>query len=479
MKVASIQDIWRGLRRSQARPIRKIFMKWESIARISDGDIKLLQPITLVCGENGAGKSTILHALHRALAADFGADEMARYTRAHGGRIAQLTVDVNDGVARTLEGDGLQEFLAVDDDGPRVVLVDSAVHVPAVLGFIRDDANFADHLEGAPSRDFNAEELEHCSFILGRAYEKISVAEVSDTAFGEEFPYFSVRAHDIDYEQAGMGYGEAAVLYIIWAVSRLRDGALLLLEEPEAFLAPRAQIALIDVLADYALRRKLMIVMTSHSGPVASRLTLDEIVYLTRTPGTVDLHCPANRSDLITRLGLYPGSPVLVFVEDESAEILARVIIERYSAKLSGRVEYSRAAGEANVIRSIDILPDITRAMRFVGLLDGDQRDKYTGSDKRVVFLPSDLNPDALLRRIISTTDDEELGGILTVEATEVRRAKANAEGADEHDWALPMAETLSMAKSELLRRLALEWCKKNSADVIASVTAIESAADN
>src|SRR5690606_31701595 len=133
----------------------------------------------------------------------------------------------------------------------------------AMLDFIRSDANFADLLEGIDPILLSDVELGLARFIVGRNYERIEIFEVSDSSFDGPLPYMRVRAHGVTYETLDMGYGEIAAIYLLWALRRAAGGALILIEEPETFLSPRAQTALVDVIARYVKEKGIVVIMTS------------------------------------------------------------------------------------------------------------------------------------------------------------------------------------------------------------------------
>ena len=48
-----------------------------------------------------------------------------------------------------------------------------------------------------------------------------------------------------------MGLGEVSALYIYWCLSRAAENSILIVDEPETYLAHNSQSALIDVLAKF------------------------------------------------------------------------------------------------------------------------------------------------------------------------------------------------------------------------------------
>ncbi|WP_119717922.1 ATP-dependent nuclease [Cognatilysobacter tabacisoli] len=474
MKRAHIPDIWKVARKTLRRPIRRINVEWSGVSRLSDGEFAFFKPFTLLCGENGAGKSSLLHLIYHALSPDGSIAQRGNYSRPHGGQVVRVSVEIagQEAGAPSTELTSSVEIAGhfCPADGVRKVsLVDAGMHIPALLEFIKNDANFNDYLEGVEPARFSAPDSEAVAYIVGRTYQEILVFELEDTAFGCTVPYFRVQAYGVTYDSPDMGYGELAVLYLIWLFGRMEIGSLALVEEPEAFLSPRAQVALVDTLARFVAERGITLIMTSHSGAIATRLESSEIVYVARSAGSVVMQSPPRTSDLISRLGLISDRSFVFFVEDLAGEIISRTLVDRYSNRLSGLVEYVISRGESNVLRALEVLPQSLRSVAHVGVLDGDQRAR-TLQDERVIYLPGDVPPERFLRNFCDNSDPKDIAACLRVEVSRYQMAFGQADGCDHHDWPYSLAAALGIPYSDLIRMLALGWAERNEGEVEAFV---------
>ena len=465
LKLAKIADVWRAVRKSNKRSLERVHVRWSGISRLTDGEVEVVRPITLICGENGAGKSSLLHTLLHAVTRDGAPVDGSSYCRPLDGALEFVEIEVSSegGSTPLRKSEDIADYFFPNEGGPRFAFIDAGMHVPAILEFIKRDSNFTDLIEGVDPVRFDADALELASFIVGRSYTGISVFEISDSAFGDVLPYFRVESQGATYDTVDMGYGEIAVFYLLWVLGRVEAGALILIEEPETFLSPRAQTALVDVIAQHVVRRKLQVIMTSHSGAIAARMLNDEIIYTTRSSGKVALHSPARTADLVARLGLVPEKVFVFFLEDHAAEIFARVLIDNYSNRLSGSVEYVKCDGEGNVLRALEVIPAGLRQVAHVAVLDGDQRAVYEGDDERVIFLPGSVAPDELLIEYAKSLGEEDLGSLLGVAGTSVSRAVSHADGDEPHDWIHTFSKSLSIPFSEVFRRLAVAWAAGNA----------------
>ena len=69
------------------------------------------------------------------------------------------------------------------------------------------------------------------------------------------------------------GFGVSQVLPVLILCDTVPEGSILILEQPEAHLHPKIQSELADVLVDAAKKRRLQIILESHSEPLIHRLT--------------------------------------------------------------------------------------------------------------------------------------------------------------------------------------------------------------
>ena len=69
------------------------------------------------------------------------------------------------------------------------------------------------------------------------------------------------------------GFGVSQVLPVLILCNTVPDGSILILEQPEAHLHPKIQSELAEVLIDAAKKRRLQIILESHSAPLIHRLT--------------------------------------------------------------------------------------------------------------------------------------------------------------------------------------------------------------
>ncbi|MGN8245951.1 ATP-dependent nuclease [Cellulomonas soli] len=175
-----------------------------------------------------------------------------------------------------------------------------------------------------PARELTPVELRQVSTILERKYESIRL--LRHDFFDIEGDTALITQSGRAYSEAFAGSGEFAAIVLVRALSAAPNGALVLLDEPETSLHPRAQEKLMGVVAEVALRKGLQVVFSTHSPSLVAGLPLGSVKVLDiGAAGTVELvaQCATPR-EAFNRLGA-TVDPAHAVVEDELArEILVR-----------------------------------------------------------------------------------------------------------------------------------------------------------
>ena len=86
------------------------------------------------------------------------------------------------------------------------------------------------------------------------------------------------------YSEAFAGSGESAAAMLIHQIENVVEGSLVLLDEPETSLHPRAQQRILEFLADRAAVKQLQVVIATHSYHLADGLPQSAIRVLREMP---------------------------------------------------------------------------------------------------------------------------------------------------------------------------------------------------
>lgn len=150
------------------------------------------------------------------------------------------------------------------------------------------------------------------------------------------------RAYLIPYQKGGFTHyyseknfslGELCILRLACALENIQNNSLILIDEIEIALHPKAQINLLKKLKDIASQKNLTIIFSTHSATLIKSSEKNKILYLEQM-GT---------KKYVTQKNIYPAKILgemaydeeldldyLFLVEDEQAKLLLIQIIEKY-----------------------------------------------------------------------------------------------------------------------------------------------------
>lgn len=395
--------------------------------------------LAVLCGGNGAGKSTTLGALYRCLTAN----EIQTSLPSIPLWIASIEVTgIHSGMAwNTTYNLSPRSFSG--SCPASVYYLDAAASTEDLIKKFRGDDNPKDLIEGIDPARFSSELVEMLSLSLRRQYSEVLVYEI--TSFSEDdvaIPYFSVESMNRRYELLNMGRGELSAIYLIWQLSQYEPGSIVLIEEPEAHLATYSQKKLFDVLVHFAAERDLTIIASSHSPGLFQSLPDDHTVLVTTSP-IPGFKSAISTAELAEHLGLDGQARMaLVIVEDRVAAILLKSLTVHLDHELLRHISLAYAQnGASGVCR---VLAEIEHAMRpptcvVVGILDGDERVPAASGELQLVgFLPGNAAPEEIIRNALNEWRMESekswipslAGGVSALEM-ELERV----DGLDHHDW--------------------------------------------
>lgn len=434
--------------------------------RIAELDVALAPGMGVVTGGNGAGKTTLLRALqtledvHKAAWPERLVQVEAK--GATSGSSWTVTLD-------RVQGETPVAVSVTEGEAPLVVFIDPADESQRIQRHFEEDANARDLLEGTDPAPFDDEWLDHASRILRRDYDFIEVFEVEGPEGDNVVPWFRIGATGVSYDTLGAGRGELSAMYLLWRLSRVPAESIVIIDEPEAWLASFSQARLKETLAFLSAEKGLPFVLTTHSPEMYLGLPASRVTVLESLPNPA-AHGPMASSKAAHALGAPIRPTLALLTEDAVAAALTEAIIRLRDPILLEAVEIFHAqSGEsalAQVQREFIDRNTRRRKLSMQVVLDGDQRRMTDGkrvkSDKRT-YLPGDVAPDAILKRVVSaaiaTLSDDQLMHQGISDPTQFRLAISSAAGSDHHDWFIEVAQGFSSyaMTCDVLVRLCLE----------------------
>lgn len=464
MRLARSNDIWRDLFKKVDRPIQQVTVFYKETPDGPELQLSLSAPISLLCGENGVGKSRAMRAFHQALGGELNGSDF----RPRIGPVAPIVNNTHAVLHRVLEGGKIGDEFEVngakeladylkDPAGDCMIYwFDPTVQIPYLLHILRHDTSLSDLWEGVDPKRLKASEIEDISALVGRTYSSVEFFEIADYKEHEVVPYFRVTCNGSTYGAEEMGLGELSLMFFYWMLSRIGFGAVLLLEEPETFVAPKSQRSMIDSVALAAHEKSLFVAVTSHSGIITERVPNSHIDFVSRHGKDVSFLRRPPRNILIDRLALAPPRSLILLVEDESAALFAKALLESGNSKYMSHCGIFIAGSDGEITTVLELIqPRNPLAVAIIGLFDGDKRkDLPKKLNWPTMCLVGDLPPEQVAKQFLESKRDN-LEQLLNRPKDRLLAAFGAVDGQNYHDWLVGLCASLQMSLEELFRRIA------------------------
>ncbi|MBY4011092.1 AAA family ATPase [Rhodococcus fascians] len=222
-------------------------------------------------------------------------------------------------------------------------------------------------------------ELAVISSILGRVYSQITfIRHNYFKPSGLDSPGWTVRmvSGNLRYSEAFAGSGEFAITMMVRQILQAAPSTLILLDEPEVSLHPRAQNALLAFLRDQIKKKKHQVIFATHSPEMVRTLPASAIKVLDINPATGKVFLTAQATeprDAFVRLGIEADDVLSIYVEDQLAKKLVERAIRPLTAEAKQRLRILPMGGASNIL--VHFVPMMAKSgqNRTLVLLDGDQ----------------------------------------------------------------------------------------------------------
>jgi hypothetical protein len=349
----------------------------------------------------------------------------------------------------------------------RVIYIDLSRLQPVGtrVGYARIAKN--KHLE-ASSKPFTDSQVSRLSQIMGREYDNAKMA-LSDLDETREIPVLSKLGNH--YSGFHQGSGETTVAELLMA--QLPQYGLVLIDEIESSLHPRAQRRLIRDLATAARDRECQIVISTHSPYVLEELPLSARIYILETGNRKEIASGVSPQFAMTKMDDENHPECELYVEDERAAVWLGEILSFHAKGVfirCSRIPY----GAANLGVA---LGQIVSAKRFprptVVFLDGDQGDAVG-----CLLLPGGDAPERVVFEALAGQNWRNLWTRISRDVADVTDACQRAMTfSDHHAWVKHAANQLMCGSDVLWQAMCSEWAELTpQADVQNIIDAISEA---
>ncbi len=460
MRSAESADMWGAIERRPQRETQLISFRFSDISGLQDGQVTFSSPITAICGVNGTGKSSILRSLWATL--DWNSAQAIPEIR------ERLKEAQSEAILRMGEGEITYRFPHQSEQpeelAPIVLHVDPSTIAVRLQRRACEISGLEELIEAITPSVLDDKELSNLSGILRKQYDRIEIYEIEDYDEEDPIPFVSVSEFGRAYDIRTMSLGEISVFVMYWKLARADRNSIVLLEEPETFLSPVSQGALLDYLAMVCVKKQLSVVLTTHSPQMFARLQPNQVKFVYRAAQGAAVAAEQSYGEMRKSVGIEPVVDRLLFVEDRIAREFTLSILKKLDRSILVRAEVVDVGGHGEITRISSTIPEKVSFFRAVGVYDGDVQNEV--KDVRPhVFLPGgkierafrdifNVNPESLARRL-----GRDLEQVV---------ALADLSGIDHYDWFEEIGRSLHVTYAEIMHVCFEEWCAvpANKSDV-------------
>jgi predicted ATPase len=423
--------------------------------------VELNFPVVAVVGENGSGKSTLMKVaacVYDNKVKDKRFYPSAFFVETHWDKIRGVKIDF-----RVKRGPNVESFRItkptqrwrVPEHAPSrdVFLLDIARTLPldASVGYAKIARSAAAEVESAEINDQFRERLSH---VLGRSYRK---ARFATSDVDNKRPVGLLEREWGELSQFHQGAGEDSTLDLFRTLQGVPDNSLLLIDEVEASLHPRAQRRLVRFLLWLARQRRVQVILSTHSPYVLQELPQEARILLLPGPQGLSVVYGVSAEFAMSRLDDEVHPEAHVFVEDREAETLLREILasSEDTAKLLQRIAIN-PVGPANVVAMLGALGNAGKLpYKSVAIVDGDH------VDENCLCLPGTIAPERTVYADLKASGWPNLSQRFGVGAGTLLTALEDAMlEPNHHRWNAKVGDQILRSSASVWEVLANEWCR-------------------
>lgn len=415
-------------------------------------------PIVALVGENGSGKSTVIQAaasIYRGRdkkSTRFASDFFPK-TAWDDHRNAQIKYAFREGEGNPSRSGVVRKpttrWLGNDERPIRdVQYVDLTRIQPVSARTGYSKIAKSAHTESSATA-FDVKRVERLSSIMGRQYRAAKMA-LSSIDAKRKVPVLEDERGS--YSGFHQGTGETTMIEFLQA--DVNDYGLLIIDEIETSLHPRAQRRLIRALAEMCRERQIQVIVTTHSPFILEELPMEARMYIMGRGVGRQMVSGVSSNFAMTSMDDERHPDCELYVEDEVARAMLTEILAARAPHLVSRCHVT-PFGAANLGRSLGEM-SVNRVFRrpTCVFLDGD-----SAPSRGCTLLPGDDAPERVVFESLRTNNWGTLYQRLGREFSAVAEAcEAAMLIEDHHKWLGAVGNTLLVPSGHVWQAMCSVW---------------------
>lgn len=304
-------------------------------------------------------------------------------------------------------------------------------------------------VEGA-ANIFPNETLQRFSAIVGKSYTSAKSATLKDSP-NRPVPVVEVGA--LRYSGFHQGAGESTIAELL--ALNIPNYSLVLIDEIETSLHPRAQRRLMRDLANISREKKAQFIVTTHSPYIMEELLPEARVHILGSTDNKRVVFGVSPEFALTKMDDIAVPELEVYAEDARAKILIEEIIASRGLEYLSRMTIT-PFGKASVGKALGLMKSENRfRQKTIVVLDGDQ-DPSIGC----LLLPGNDAPEVTVFLELQADRWQSIADKLARSHSDmVDLCNRVMTEQDHHNWVKDVADHLLVGGDELWRAMARRWC--------------------
>ena len=428
------------------------------------GKIDISPKLQIFCGLNGAGKSTILSALKSTLGLELSRQESIKLST--NTFKSEVIFDKQTIICQNTTESKLTSQIECDE---KIQFYDY-FNFLKILDFLCEQENFEELLEQYSSFPLENDSINEIRYLIGKNYESIEVYELDEYEEYGTIPFFEVVESGIKYDSRKMGIGEYSLLYCYWQISKCNE-SIIIIEEPESFIAIESQKKLMNIIMDSILTHHNSFIISTHSPFILQFANEENIKIISKSDNRTAVLTP-EIMDASSILGIQEDPSGILFVEDSMAADFLRILLKKEKSPLRKRyiIKIAGGSGEITSILKLECLKN--DLFTIIGIYDDDQRDKdddHKDLKLPYCFLPPKIDvEDSMIKLIKSKDVYDEVRNALNIEESDYINIMSQINGLEKHDWFKQFLALIEKDQLSVLEVLYDIW-KKDNEEIIKS----------
>jgi len=223
-------------------------------------------------------------------------------------------------------------------------------------------------------KELSSNEIKEIEKILGKQYVETKFLEHN---FYDRNKGFAIRykTKNTTYSEAYAGSGETAIVKLVIDLLNAKNYSLVLLDEPETSLHPLAQKRLINFILEQVKKKKLQVIISTHSPDIIEDMPKEAIKIFYENPvsGKVNIIENVHPENAFVHIGRTISDKKVIIVEDVLAKmIIEKVIIENGDSELFEVRFFPGGVGQMKQ-DEMTVLSKMDDNNHFI-IFDGDQK---------------------------------------------------------------------------------------------------------